>query len=151
MNGDAPVVISHARAFPVSARGRSYVVLVLSDIAIADDDYEVSTLESQSLGVPEDMHGVVLWINKATQQIDEGDVWHPALAEAADLPSGVVLNLTTFDESRLLGQITLPRQADQPLSFDVQVNIPIRALGVKPAPVRKPAVKPAPSPRPHAP
>jgi hypothetical protein len=154
--GTAPVVLKHARAFPASGGGRHYVVLIASNLLIADRDVEVDA-EERTVAIPEDAQGIVLWIEQGPNRVANGSFWHPALIEngeavEGDITDHVLLDLETLSVKQIKGRIRLPDGLTmnyEPLRLDIEVNVPVTAL----AAATKAPAKPVPSPRarPHRP
>lgn len=154
--GTAPVVLKHARAFPASSGGRHYVVLIASNLLIADRDLEVNA-EDRTVAIPEDAQGIVLWIEQGPNRVANGSFWHPALIEngepvEGDITDHVLLDLQTLSVKQIKGRIRLPDDLTmnhEPLRLDIEVNVPVTPLAAG----AKPPARPGPSPRsrPHTP
>src|SRR6185295_19551415 len=65
------ITLTHARAFPRTWRGRSYVVIVATNEAVADEELAIPRDDDREVVLPGAVCGVSLWINTATRQLDE--------------------------------------------------------------------------------
>jgi hypothetical protein len=130
-----PVALTHARAFPTASGGKQYTVLIVSSVRIADADVEADAADL-TVSVPEEVQGLVLWIEQGPNQVRNGSLWHPALIEdgqavEGDITGDVVLDLEPPLARQMKGRIHLRDGFQlnyQPVRLDIAVDVPVTAL-----------------------
>lgn len=147
----SPIVLAHARAFPRAWRGRSYVVIVATNEAVADEQLAVPE-DDREVVLPGAVCGVSLWINTSTRQLDEaGFTDEETFYNGGYLPDKVDLEFTSLDDSHVAGRISVPPGSTldgKPMSLALDVDLPVRPLRAQGATGPKPPAAPPAGPAP---